>query len=59
MLEQILSRLVKKFFENNIISLVNSNIFEFNFFEKIQKIRKNCKKTRTNSEQISEEIFQK
>jgi hypothetical protein len=44
MLEQILSRLVKKFFKNNIISLVNSNIFEFDFLRKYKKLGKIVKR---------------
>jgi hypothetical protein len=57
-LEQIMSRLVKKVFKNDIILLVKIQIYSNIFFRKI-KNQKNCKKTRTNSEQISEEIFQK
>jgi hypothetical protein len=48
---------VKKVLENNIVSLVKIQIYSnLNFFNKIKNQEK-YKKTRINSEQISEEMF--
>jgi hypothetical protein len=49
-----MSRLVKKYFENDIVSLVKIQI---RFFCGNKKSGKFCKKNRTNSEQIGEEFF--
>jgi hypothetical protein len=51
---------VNKYFENNIVSLVKIQIDSNSIFCGNKKKSKNiCKKTRTNSEQIVKEIFQK
>jgi hypothetical protein len=51
---------VNKVFQNNIVSLVKIQIYSnLDFLRKYKKNQeKNYKKTRTNSEQIGEEIFE-
>jgi hypothetical protein len=50
---------MKKVFKNDIVSLVKIQIYSNLIFLKKIKKSKKCKKTRTNSDQISDFFFKK